>query len=286
MKRLLGIAITQELLHALVAAGPNMPFMTPEYQIRILKRFCRIADLYEQVKFGPRDLYERAKYQLILDWLTPYKPLRILNAGFGSGVLSFLLAAEGHTVTGIDISEECHREVMKRVEELHGRGASQWLSRCSFHVSPIESFVADSPYDCVVATDVLEHVEDDTTLVEKICSFVAPGGIVVVTVPAGPWLFGHHDRLIGHYRRYTRKQLREKLRGLVAIRMLRYFGFSTIPACLIYSHVLRKKYPLAATGGDQRSRPFLSTIVSFILEIDRRMRMPFGTCVLCLGQRL
>ncbi|MEJ2745122.1 MAG: class I SAM-dependent methyltransferase, partial [bacterium] len=192
-----------------------------------MKRLCRISDTYEFVKSGPRDLYERAKYQLILDWLAPFRPLKILNAGFGSGVLSFLLAADGHNVTGIDVSEECHRQVMRRVDELRDRGTYQWLSRCSFHVSSIESFRAPSHYDCVVATDVFEHVEDDNAVIGKTCSFVASGGIVVATVPAGPWLFGHHDRLIGHYRRYTKKQMREKLDRLIAVQTLRYFGFST-----------------------------------------------------------
>ena len=46
---------------------------------------------------------------------------------------------------------------------------------------------------------------------------------MLVTVPAGPWLFGYHDEQLGHYRRYTKGTLR-RLAGTLRGRALRYFG--------------------------------------------------------------
>ena len=240
--------------------------------------------MYEAIKPGAKDLYERAKYQVILDWLRPYGPMNILNAGFGSGILSFLLAADGHRVTGIDISHECYSLILQRVRELEDEGPYEWLSRCSFHLTPIEKFSPPAPYDCVVSTDVIEHIEDDDRAIARLCGFVAPGGVLVITVPAGPWLFGYHDELIGHCRRYTIRSLRKKLEGLVTLRKMKYFGFSMIPACLLYSRILRREYPLADTGS-RESKPLLSSSVSLLLELDRRLPLPFGTGILCLAER-
>ena len=67
--------------------------------------------------------------------------------------------------------------------------------------SSIEDFQTDRPFDCVVSTDVLEHIEDDRAAFQKLVDLVAPGGLVIITVPAGQWLFGYHDEQIGHFRR-------------------------------------------------------------------------------------
>src|SRR5207245_11489208 len=39
-------------------------------------------------------------------------------------------------------------------------------------------------------------------------SLVRPGGLVLLALPAVPWLFGYHDELLGHYRRYSKRTLR------------------------------------------------------------------------------
>jgi SAM-dependent methyltransferase len=64
-------------------------------------------------------------------------------------------------------------------------------------------------FDVILLLDVLEHIEDDaavlTTLVEQ---NLEPGGRVLVSVPAHPWLYSQHDRNLGHYRRYSSRALR------------------------------------------------------------------------------
>lgn len=61
-------------------------------------------------------------------------------------------------------------------------------------------------FDVVVALDVLEHTEDQSATAE-IVRVLKPGGIVIVTVPALPWLWSTRDERAGHRRRYSRRGL-------------------------------------------------------------------------------
>src|SRR5215471_3753429 len=67
-------------------------------------------------------------------------------------------------------------------------------------------------FDLVGLFDVVEHVEDDLGLLRRAAGLVAPGGFVLLTVPADPTLWGKYDRYAGHYRRYSRAALDELLR--------------------------------------------------------------------------
>lgn len=63
-------------------------------------------------------------------------------------------------------------------------------------------------FDLLLLLDVLEHVEQDHRLVRTLShEHLAPGGRVLITVPAFPGLWSRHDRWIGHRRRYRRGDL-------------------------------------------------------------------------------
>jgi SAM-dependent methyltransferase len=62
-------------------------------------------------------------------------------------------------------------------------------------------------FDTIVCLNVLEHIEDDLRALVQMHSLLAPGGRLVLLVPANQILYGTVDRSLGHYRRYTRKDL-------------------------------------------------------------------------------
>ncbi|KKW41869.1 MAG: hypothetical protein UY92_C0013G0068 [Candidatus Magasanikbacteria bacterium GW2011_GWA2_56_11] len=223
------------------------------------------------------DPYAQAKYRVVLEYLRDRPGATILNAGCGSGELSFLLAAAGHSVVGIDPGAE--------YIALAAAGAAErgCLGRCSFRVSSIAEFAAGNKFDCVVATDVLEHIENDAAALDQLLNLLRPGGSLIITVPALPALFGYHDELLGHFRRYTRSSLRALLdaRPVLEVKKIRYFGFTLLPVCWLFSRYLRRPYPAASLSG--RSVSVRQIILRLLLAFDRTVPMPLGTSLISLA---
>ncbi len=62
-------------------------------------------------------------------------------------------------------------------------------------------------FDLIFSVNVLEHIEDDRSAVQGLIDRLAPRGVIKVFVPAHNVLFSKMDELVGHYRRYSTKQL-------------------------------------------------------------------------------
>jgi 2-polyprenyl-3-methyl-5-hydroxy-6-metoxy-1,4-benzoquinol methylase len=230
---------------------------------------------YEDFLGKSEDVYAQTKYEILLEWLRGRGRLRVLNAGCGSGELSLLLAAEGHKVVGIDPEPKYIQLAQKR--------AADRFPHCKFIVSSIEDYSGASEFDVIVSTDVLEHIEDDRAAFNRLAQLVRPGGQVLITVPAGQWLFGYHDEQLGHFRRYSAASLRQLVADTCRVQRIRYFGCTLISVCLMYSQWLRKSYPVAYVGDSKRS--VVARILHHLLAIERRVHLPLGTSVLLCAER-
>jgi SAM-dependent methyltransferase len=73
--------------------------------------------------------------------------------------------------------------------------------------SVLEMPFPDDSFDLAVSLDVLEHLKDDLAALRELRRTVAPGGSLLVTVPAYQWLWSGHDEINHHHRRYTRRSL-------------------------------------------------------------------------------
>ncbi len=68
-----------------------------------------------------------------------------------------------------------------------------------------------SKFDCVVACEVLEHIEDDGLFLRRMNDFMADGGQLILSVPARQKYWEVDDEIVGHYRRYEKQELYGKL---------------------------------------------------------------------------
>jgi SAM-dependent methyltransferase len=121
---------------------------------------------------------------------------RILDAGCGSGRNMVELARNG-VVTGIELSETS-------VALARERDAGEVILG-----SVLDMPFADASFDLAVSLDVIEHLEDDLSALRELRRTVAPGGSLLVTVPAYQWLWSGHDEINHHHRRYTRRSLQQ-----------------------------------------------------------------------------
>lgn len=93
----------------------------------------------------------------------------------------------------------------------------------------------------VLLMDVLEHVADDSGLLDGYAAKVPKGAKFLITVPAFQWLWSDHDLFLEHHRRYSISQLMRVVRkaGLTVERCSYYFGFVLpIASALRVSHRL------------------------------------------------
>jgi SAM-dependent methyltransferase len=146
---------------------------------------------------------------------------RILDAGCGSGRNMVELARHG-TVTGIELSETS-------VSLARERGMGEVIAGSVLEMP----FEADS-FDLAASLDVIEHLEDDLAALRELRRVVAPGGSLLVTVPAYQWLWSGHDEINHHFRRYTRRSLQRagEEAGWHQVRTT-YFNSLLLPAAIL-----------------------------------------------------
>ena len=173
---------------------------------------------------------------------------RILDAGCGSGRNMVELARLG-TVTGVELSETS-------VALARERDVGEVIAG-----SVLEMPFADDSFELAVSLDVIEHLEDDLGALRELRRTVAPGGALLLTVPAYQWLWSGHDEINHHHRRYTRRTLQRvaEQAGWSQVRTT-YFNSLLLPAAIVL-RVLdrinrRRRRSRASTCG---SRPGRST---------------------------
>lgn len=93
--------------------------------------------------------------------------------------------------------------------------------------------VPDEAYDLIVLLDVLEHIEEDRSVLAVLRNKLKPDGRLLVTVPALPWLWSRHDEIHHHKRRYTSRSLmRTALSAGLHVSRISYFNTLLFPAAL------------------------------------------------------
>jgi SAM-dependent methyltransferase len=92
---------------------------------------------------------------------------------------------------------------------IEGRfGVGTLPAGCGVLVGTTGTLAAAARFDAILYIDVLEHIADDAAELARARTHLAPGGHLIVLAPAHGFLFSPFDAAIGHYRRYSRAQLR------------------------------------------------------------------------------
>jgi SAM-dependent methyltransferase len=169
-----------------------------------------------------RHWWYRARRDILADLITRRIRLpegaRILEIGCGTGHNLEMLQRFGRA-DGIEIDPAARELAEQRLGRPIGSAPLPELTG-----------VEDGAYDLVALLDVLEHVEADEAALASIAGKLKPGGRILITVPAHPWMWSAHDEVNHHKRRYTRKTLRGAIEAAgLRVEMLSWFNSLLFP---------------------------------------------------------
>jgi 2-polyprenyl-3-methyl-5-hydroxy-6-metoxy-1,4-benzoquinol methylase len=239
-------------------------------------------ELYHRVErqhwwfVGRRDLIRR-----LLIELSPGPDCRILDVGCAGGSLIEELRSAGYQqVAGIDVSPAA-------------------IARCrAAGIGDVELMDAARPgfapgsFDVIIASDVLEHLDDAPAALAAWRRMLRPGGIIIAMVPAFMFLWGPHDVVNAHRRRYRSTELRAALSAAgLSIERLGYWNFLLFGVAAVM-RLGRRLLPATPAGqGDIRlpAAP-LNRLLSGVLAAENRvisagLDWPWGLSVLAVARR-
>ena len=140
----------------------------------------------------------------------------VLDAGCGMGRhLRFLAKQPNLIIVGVDRNTGALREALTSLEKMPDALSTDYLvSEADINRLPF----ADASFDCVICSEVLEHIPDHEAAVRELIRILKPEGTFVVSVPRYYsekicWLISrdYYNSEGGHIRIYRKKELREML---------------------------------------------------------------------------
>lgn len=150
------------------------------------------------------------QHMYVRERLRGRSPGRFVEVGVGRGELSRVLLDLGWNGIGYDVSDDA----VAAAGELNGGHVAEGRYEVRH-----EDWLNSEPsarVDLVISSMVIEHLtgEDEERYFQRCRSWLGPGGLAVVLVPASPAHWGIEDDIAGHMRRYTRQGFERRLREL------------------------------------------------------------------------
>lgn len=147
----------------------------------------------------------------------------------------------------------------------------------------------DATFDLVLATDIIEHVDDDVGALAELRRVLKPGGTLLLTVPAFPSLWGLQDEVAHHKRRYRAGPLLERVaRAGLACRESYHFNFLLFAPIWLARQLIRL-LGIRLESENQVNTPALNGILKAVFSLDvalaRVLRPPFGVSILAIAGR-
>ncbi len=203
---------------------------------------------------------------------------RILDAGCGTGGNLPMLAGFGE-LTGAEFAAEA--AVLARA-----RGVCE-VMRASL---PNEMPFTAMQFQLVTLLDVLEHIDDDRASLQTLENLLIPGGHLLITVPAFPFLWGPHDESHHHKRRYRAAGLRALITEAgLDVQWLSYYNSSLFPAVAAV-RLLHRLLPTGEAGNELALPPapinvLLENLFAAEGHLLGRLTLPFGVSLIALARK-
>ncbi|HEX6101616.1 MAG TPA: class I SAM-dependent methyltransferase [Alphaproteobacteria bacterium] len=204
--------------------------------------------------------------------IRPHVRGRALEIGCGTGTYTELLAKWCDEVVAIDLDPAFAEAARRRFADEPKVRVMQADAR---RLPDLGTF------DSIVMLDVLEHIEDDVSMLRLLRERLGASGRLVLKVPAMPALYGALDSAIGHHRRYSRRSLaRAAAEAGLALTECRAFNLAAAPGWWLNGRILGRTHP------PQTQLRLYDRLVPLFRIIDRVSGPPVGTSLIAAAARI
>jgi SAM-dependent methyltransferase len=205
----------------------------------------------DALECAPR--FNRWMYESIRPWLGQ----RVAELGAGKGNLSEFIRQHGQVLLS-DFREDYLDGLRRRFADVPALRYAKIDMACADDYVILREFAPDT----IVFLNVLEHIEDDQLVLNRLREAMPSGGRVVVLVPYNMQLFSEYDRTAGHFRRYQHGELEAKM-AAAGLRVLRQKFFNKVGALAWY---------VANTlGGRRKLTPAQMRTYNFLTPLFQRI---------------
>jgi SAM-dependent methyltransferase len=198
---------------------------------------------------------------------------RILEIGCGTGHNFEMLRRFGR-LDALEVDGEARALASRRLGHAVGDAAL-----------PALAGVPDRSYHLIALLDVLEHVDGDREALASIAAKLAPGGTILVTVPAYQWMWSAHDVAHHHKRRYSKRGLRKVAEAAgLEVRRIGFFNSLLFPLAAIVR--IAGKLAGKSSSDDQLPPRPLNSAFEKVFGLERhlvgRVPLPAGVSLFAL----
>lgn len=222
-----------------------------------------------------------SRNKIILYFINKYmsrleKP-EVLEVGCGTG---FVLEGIKNSHSNFDLSgTELYLEGL--------RFAQSRSPNINFFQSDARNLPFNEKYDAIGAFDVVEHIEEDMDTLNSFYQCLKPGGFLFLSVPQHMWLWSSQDEMACHKRRYTRKEMTQKLTSCgFELKIATSFVFTLLP--LMY--LSRSKKQKEPSLDEFKIPKMLNKLFAYAMKVDETLirlgfSLPVGGSLFCMAQK-
>lgn len=206
--------------------------------------------------------------------------MKVLEIGCGTGfVLQMLSGFKNLELVGAELYLEGLKYAKKR------------LPCVEFIQLDARKMPYENEFDVICAFDTLEHIEEDELVMRNVYQALKPGGYFFISVPQHKWLWSWMDAGSCHKRRYSKKELTQKLRKTnFSMVYINSFVFTLLPLMFLSRLTLKRKPILQDVGKRLILSSVANTILGFLMRLDELLisagiQLPFGGSLIIVAKK-
>lgn len=212
----------------------------------------------------------------LLNQFDGYIGNRVMDLGAGIGTYTNMLT-DRQLVVAVEREPECTKYLERKFDNY----GNVFIFQADIESESLHPLKFCS-IDTIICFNVLEHIEDDSLLLEKLNCLLEPEGRLLLIVPAYQALYGSIDKAVGHYRRYSKRELLSKVtESGFAIEKISRLNSLAVPGWFWVNRILKKK---------EQSQKMVSAYDKYVIpalsKLEKLIPPPIGLSLAVAGRKV